>query len=188
MDFNTLTTGAPFYVLRKEADKPTLLIGTIKAKSAPLPKYQPQAVPNAFAGANVQQVISITATINDKDEVYTEVPINIEVAAKGNDTFTGSREAMIAVIDNLIQQSKKAIETIDYHRNVIAEGDKMLETLNPRYAEEKKQARTIADLQSRQEKNEQMLQEIYDVVIKLQGAGAPAERKKSPKLYDNVDN
>jgi hypothetical protein len=95
---------------------------------------------------------------------------------------------MIAVIDNLIQTSKKAIETIDYHRNVITEGDKMLETLNPRYAEEKKQARTIADLQSRQEKNEQMLQEIYDVVIKLQGAGAPAERKKSPKLYDNVDN
>ena len=77
----------------------------------------------------------------------------------------------------------------DCHRNVITEGDKMLETLNPRYAEEKKQARTIADLQSRQEKNEQMLQEIYDVVIKHQGAGAPAERKKSPpKLYDNVDN
>lgn len=189
MDFNTLTTGSPFYVLRKEADKPTLLIGTIKAKSAPLPKYQPQAVPNAFAGANVQQVITITATLQDKDEVYTEVPINIEVAAKGNDTFTGSREAMIAVIDNLIQTSKKALDAIDYHKNVIAEGDKMLETLNPRYAEEKKQARTIADLQAKQEQNEQMLRDIYDVVMKLQGGtAAGAERKKSPKLYDNVDN
>lgn len=55
---------------------------------------------------------------------------------------------MISVVDNLINQSKKALTEIDYHKCMIAEGDKILETLNPKYAAEKEQAQTIMQLKN----------------------------------------
>ena len=146
MDFNSLGIGSPFYVLNK-GEKPQLKVGTVKAKTAPQPKYQQGT--NAFnAGATLQQVINITATFGGSDEVFTEIPVNVEVAKIGeNVIFSGSQTAMSSVVENLITTSKKALEQVEYHRQMIAEGDKMLESLNPKYAEEKKQAKTIAELE-----------------------------------------
>lgn len=171
MDFNSLGNGSPFYVLHKSG-KPTLEVGVVKSKSNPQPKYQPQAVPNAFNGTNIQQVVTIVATINGKDEQFPDLPINVEIAAKGNDTFSGSREAMLQAVDAMIQTSKKALEMVDYHKSVKTEGEKMLEVLNPRYAEEKKQARTINDLEKRQAATEQKLDSILAILTKLDGSPA----------------
>jgi len=146
MDFNSLGQGAPFYIFKK-SEKPTLLVGTVKSKTQPQPRYQAQAVPTAFNGTNIQQVINITATIDGKDETFTDIPFNVEVAQSGDKIFSGSRDAMISVVDNLINQSKKALNEVEYHRTMISEGDKILEVLNPKYAEEKKQAKTINELQ-----------------------------------------
>lgn len=146
MDFNSLGNGAPIYVLKK-AEKPTLLVGTVKSKTQPQPRYQAQAIPTAFNGTNIQQVINITAVIDGKDETFTEIPFNVEVAQSGDKIFSGSRDAMISVVDNLINQSKKALNEVEYHKVMISEGDKILEILNPKYAEDKKQAKTITELQ-----------------------------------------
>jgi hypothetical protein len=146
MDFNSLVNGSPFYVLRKSGT-PALQIGTVKSKTQPQPKYQAQSVPTAFNGTNIQQVINVTATIDGRDETFTDIPFNVEVAQSGDKVFSGSRDAMISVIDSLISQSKKALGDVEYHKTMIAEGDKMLEVLNPKYAEEKKQAQTISDLE-----------------------------------------
>ena len=166
MDFNSLGNGNPFYVLRKNG-KPILDVGVVKSKSAPQPKYQPQAVPNAFSGTAIQQVVTIIATINGKDETFNDVPINVEIAARGSDTFSGSREAMLQAVDAMIQTSKKALEMVDYHKSVKAEGEKMLEVLNPRYAEEKRQARTITELEKRQAATDQKLDNILSILQKL---------------------
>jgi len=166
MDFNSLGNGNPFYVLRR-GEKPVLEVGVVKSRTAPQPKYQPQAVPNAFNGANVQQLISVTATINGKDEVFADIPANVEIAARGNDTFSGSREAMLQAVDAMIQTSKKALEMVPYHEAVKVEGEKMLEVLNPRYAEEKRQARTISDLEKRQSESERKLDDILSILKKL---------------------
>lgn len=146
MDFNSLGIGSPFYVLDK-SQKPLLKIGTVKSKSAPQPKYQQGT--NAFnAGANIQQVVSITANFGGNDEVFSDVPINVEVAKIGEHViFSGSQTAMSAVVENLIQTSKKALSQAEYHKTMIAEGDKILETLNPKYAAEKQQAQNITELQ-----------------------------------------
>ena len=146
MDFNSLGQGAPFYVFKK-SEKPILFVGTVKSKTQPQPRYQAQAVPSAFNGTNIQQVINITATIDGKDETFTDIPFNVEVAQSGDKIFSGSRDAMISVVDNLINQSKKALNEIEYHKTMISEGDKILEVLNPKYAEEKKQSKTISELQ-----------------------------------------
>ena len=160
MDFNSLTNGSPFYILRKNGTMPTLIVGTLKDKTSPMPKYQAQAVPNAFNGTNVQQVITLTINIGGRDEVIADVPCNIEIAARGTDTFSGSREAMLQAVDAMIQASKKNLDMVDYHKSVLTEGEKMLETLNPRYAEEKKRDKSIIELEKRQTQTDQKLTKL----------------------------
>ena len=167
MDFNSLTEGNPFYILRK-GEKPMLDVGIVKSKSQPRAKYQMQT-PGVMNGllAQQQQVIDVMVTINGKDEAFNELPLNIEIASRGDNTFSGSREAMLQAVDAMLQTSKKAIEQVPYHKAVIAESEKMLETLNPRYAEEKRQARTINDLKSRQDATDKKLDEILGILQKL---------------------
>lgn len=165
MDFNSLGAGNPFYILRK-GEKPMLEIGVVKSKSQPKAQY-PTQTPNIGIGMQFQQVVDVIATINGKDETFPNLPINVEIAQKGNDTFSGSREAMLQAVDSMLQTSKKAIEQVDYHRSVLKEGEKMLETLNPRYAEEKRQARTIKTLEERQAATDAKLDSILSILQKL---------------------
>ena len=162
---DSLSAGQPFYILRK-GEKPVLEIGTIKSKSQPRMKF-PTQTPNLMTGIQTQQVIDITATVNGKDEVFNEFPVNIEIASRGNDTFSGSREAMLQAVDSMLQTSKKAIDMIPYHKAVITESEKMMEVLNPRYAEEKKQARTIKTLEERQAATDEKLDSILKILQKL---------------------
>ena len=165
MDIQNLGIGSPFYVLRK-GEKPVLETGVVKTKSQPRAKF-PTQTPNIMQGMQMQQVIDVTVTINGKDEVFSEIPSNVEIAARGNDTFTGSREAMLQAVDAMLQTSKKAIEQVPYHKSVIAESEKMLEVLNPQYAENKKQARTISDLERRQTETDKKLDAILGILQKL---------------------
>ena len=182
-DFNSIGVGSPFYILRK-GDKPILEQGIVKENSAPQPKYQPQGVPNAYNGMGMQHVTTLTITINGNDRVIADIPVNVEIAARGNETFTGSREAMIQAVDSMIQASKKALTEIDYHKMVIGEGDRMLETLNPNYKEEKMRAQSIHDLQEKsnaQDKRlatlEQQSAEMLNILRTLNGG--PAKVVKS---------
>lgn len=165
MDFNSISNGSPFYVLRK-AERPYLEVGVVKSKSQPRAKF-PTQTPNIMTGMQMQQVIDVVATINGKDETFSEIPINVEIAARGNDTFSGSREAMLQAVDAMLQTSKKALDQINYHKGVISESEKMLEVLNPRYAEEKRQARTISDLEKRQADTDKKLDTILGILQKL---------------------
>ena len=165
MDFNSLGNGSPFYILR-QGEKPILEVGVVKQKSQARAKF-PTQTPNIMQGMQVQQVIDVIATINGKDETFSEIPINVEIAQRGNVTFSGSREAMLQAVDAMLQASKKALEQIPYHKSVISESEKMMEALNPQYAENKQQARTILDLQERADKQEKMLSDIYALVQKI---------------------
>ena len=162
---NSLGIGNPFYVLRR-GEKPVLEVGVVKSKSQPRAKF-PTQTPNIMQGMQLQQVIDVTATISGKDEVFSDIPVNVEIAARGNDTFSGSREAMLQAVDAMLQTSRKALDQIPYHKGVIAESEKMLETLNPQYAENKKQARTISDLERRQADTDKKLDTILGILQKL---------------------
>ena len=165
MDIQSLTNGSPFYVLKK-GECPKLEVGIVKSKSNPRPQYQ-TSTPSLMNGMNFQQVVDLTVTINGNDRVINNIPLNVEIAAMGNETFSGSREAMLQAVDSMLQTSKKALEQIPWHKNTIVEAEKMLEVLNPRYAEEKKQARTISDLEKRQAATDAKLDSILSILKKL---------------------
>lgn len=166
MDIQSLTNGSPFYVLKK-GECPKLEVGIVKSKSNPRPQYQ-TSTPSLMSGMNFQQVVDLTVTINGNDRVINNIPLNVEIAAMGNETFSGSREAMLQAVDSMLQTSKKALEQIPWHKNTIVEAEKMLEVLNPRYAEEKKQARTIKSLEERQAATDAKLDSILAILQKLE--------------------
>lgn len=177
IDFNSLGVGNPFYVLR-QGEKPILEVGVVKSKTQPHVNF-PTQTPNIMAGLQSQQVIDITATINGRDEVFASIPIGVEIAQRGNNTFSGSREAMLQAVDAMLQTSKKALEQIPYHKLVIDEAEKMLETLNPQYAENKQNARVIQSLQEKQRKQDEQLAELKNqttemlsILRQLNGGGA----------------
>lgn len=179
MDFQSLGNGTPFYILRR-GEKPLLEVGVVKSKSQPRAKF-PTQTPNIMTGMQMQQVVDVIATINGKDETFSDIPVNVEIAARGNDTFTGSREAMLQAVDAMLQTSKKALDQIPYHKSVISESEKMLEVLNPQYADNKRQAKTIQSLEEKQKATDQKLaaleaqsSEMLSILRSLNGSSAPS--------------
>lgn len=162
MDFNSLGQGSPFYILtKKEGQKPILEVGTVKEKVLQQPQYQLSAIPNAMNGMGAQQqTVRIVATVNGSDRVIPDIPVNVEIAAKGDVTYTGSPQAMMQAVDAMMQTSKAEIARESYNRMVLAEGERFMETLNPRYAEEKQRDRTIRELVEHRKETDSKLDQI----------------------------
>ena len=169
MDFNSMAAGQPFYILQK-SEKPTLQIATVKSKSDPKYPYQSQT-PGVFGGFNATNVVDVVVSLNGNDVPFNNLPFNQESTTynNGNTFVSCSQQSMLQAVDSMIQSSKKALEQVNYHKTVLTEGEKMLETLNPRYAEEKKQARTIKSLEDRQAATDQKLDSILSILQKLDG-------------------
>lgn len=171
MDFNSLQVGQPIYVLQK-SEKPTLQVGVVKTKSDPKSPYQTNQ-PSIFNGLATMQgqnlVVDVVATIGGADIPFSNLSINAETTSYNNGTtfVSSSREAMLQGVDTMIQASKKALEQVDYHKSVLTEGEKMLETLNPRYREEKERDRSIKSLEERQDKTDKKLDTILDKLNEL---------------------
>lgn len=171
MDFNSLQVGQPIYVLQK-SEKPTLQVGVVKTKSDLKSPYQTNQ-PSIFNGLATMQgqnlVVDVVATIGGADIPFSNLPINAETTSYNNGTtfVSSSREAMLQGVDTMIQASKKALEQVDYHKSVLTEGEKMLETLNPRYREEKERDRSIKSLEERQDKTDKKLDTILDKLNEL---------------------
>lgn len=165
MSFSSIAIGSPFYILRR-ADKPTLEVGVVKSKVDRQPYGTQAAMPLAFNNLNTPKNVSIIVDVNGKDVPIPDVPDNIEIASdKANGcVYSCSREAMLQEVDGMMQMSKKALEQVDYHKSVLTEGEKMLETLNPSYAEGKQQARTIKQLEERQAATDKKLDAILSAI------------------------
>ena len=171
MDFTSLQAGQPVYVLQK-SEKPILQIGVVKSKSDPKSPYQTQTpnILNGLAAMNTQNhVVDIIVTINGADVPFNNIPVSLESTSYNNgQTFVScSREATLQAVDAMIQASKKALEQVGYHQSVLTEGEKMLETLNPRYKEEKDRDRSIKSLEDRQEKTDRKIDTILEKLNEL---------------------
>lgn len=163
MSFANIAVGNPFYILWKE--KAVLEVGVVKSKIDRQPYGAHASMPLAFANNNTPQNVSIVVDVNGRDVQIPDVPNNVEIASDINgNTYSGSREAMLQAVDTWIGASRKALELTAYHNKVLVEGDKMLETLNPSYAEGKKQVRTIQQLEERQAATDKKLDDILSAI------------------------
>ena len=171
MDFSSLNVGQPFYILQK-SDKPTLQVGVIKTKGEPKSPYQvgQPAIMNGLSAMGGQGlVLDVVVSVGNADVPFNNLPLNSESSTyNGGNTFVScSREATLQAVDAMIQASRKALEQEPYHRLVLSEGEKMLETLNPTYAESKERDRTIKELVEHRKETDTKLDKILAFMQEL---------------------
>lgn len=142
--FQSLRPNNQIFILHK--DKPVLETGTIISVSVPTPKYPVQPM----FGQPQEMVVDIIAKVNNQDVTYQKIPASSDVADFGNNSIvlSDNKEAMNSEIMCLKQRSIDVVNSIDYHKSVITECDKLLNSLNPDLAEKQAQKERIDSLES----------------------------------------
>jgi hypothetical protein len=159
MDFKTLGENSPIYIVHK---KPFLFeMGTLKSKGTkPLNQFP-------YIQQPMTPTIDIVVSTNGTDETLPGIPANLEIVEYKNSFYSTTPEGAQQAIANLIQFANNGIAEQAYYQSVQTEGEKAMERLNPQYAEGKRQARTIEDLQKRQDEQSKMLSDIYQMMQKI---------------------
>lgn len=159
MDFISLGENSIVHVIRK---KPfDYLTGTLKSKGKQqLNPYLPQ---------QQQQPVDVVITVNGSDEIVSGIQQGMEAVEYRGTFYCTTQEGAQQAIANMMQMANNGKAEIPYYDSILEKGEKYMEYLNPQYAEGKRQARTIMDLQERVDKQEGKLDEILSFVRELSG-------------------
>lgn len=178
INFSELQSGANFYVISTNGGL-HVAVGTVKGKSAP---YWP--APNPMNS----QLIDLTVNIGGQDRVVPGLPINLEVAGRDPEIYTGNRETAERIIDEKMAEADKILQNVAYYKKLKQDGPKCKEIINPGYAATRKQAETIESLQAELAATKGELQGMKDLqtrtiqlLEKLSGGSTPAPATKGGK-------
>lgn len=177
--FQSLRPNNQIYILRK--DKPSLEIGSVVSVSLPTPKYQMQP-PYSH---QQEMVVDIIAKVNNQDVTYQKIPANLDIAdfGSGGIVLSDNREAMNAEILSLKNKSINIINSVDYHKEVIANCEGILSELNPEFAEKQAQQKEINELKTQME---EMTKNITSLMIANQQLIQVINNKETN--HENVGN
>lgn len=154
MNFSELQPGANFYILSTNNGL-SVAVGTVKGKTAP---YWPMP-----ANGMNSQLVDLTININGQDRVVPGLPVSLEVAGRDPEIYTGNRETAERVIDEKMAEADKMLQNIPYYQKVKQDGPSCKETINPGYAQTRRQAETIEQLQQRLAATEGKLSKMTDM-------------------------
>lgn len=140
--FQSLRPNNQIFILHK--DKAILEIGSVVSVSNPMPKYQ---VPPVFGQAQ-EMVVDLVVKVNNQDINYQKIPANLDLADFGsnNIVLSDNRNAMNSEIMSLKQKSVDILNSVDHHKSLITNYDKMLSDINPEFAEKQQQQAEINEL------------------------------------------
>ena len=152
--FSELQPGANFYILSTNNGL-SVAIGTVKGKTAP---YWPMPA----TGMNTP-LVALTININGQDRVVPGLPVNLEVAGRDPEIYTGNRETAERIIDEKMAEADKMLQSIPHFQKVKQDCPACKETINPGYAQTRRQAETIEQLQQRLAATEGKLSEMTNL-------------------------
>lgn len=158
---------SPVYIIRKKPFQ--YEVGVLKSKNAKQPQqniYLPQQAPQTF---------DLVITVNGNDEVVPGITDNMEVVDYKGAYYSASVEGILQANANLAQMAKAGLEEQPYYKSVEKGTEEVSEKLNPQYAENKKQAKTIRELQDRQDAQDKKLDLILSKMDEV--LGVPKAKK-----------
>ncbi len=145
--FQSVRPNSPIYVFHK-GDNVRLETGYVVNQPIPKPKYQ---MPHNF-GQTQEMIVDLVVKLNDMTVNYNALPAQLDIAdsySNGeNIVISDSRDAMNAEIISLKQKSIDIINSVDYHKSLINQYDKLLADFNPEMAEKQAQQQEIAQLRN----------------------------------------
>ncbi len=143
--FQSVRPNSPIYVLHK-GDKAFLETGYVVNQPMPKPKYQ---IPRNFVQPQ-EMVVDLVVKLNDTTVNYNSLPAQADISdsySNGeNIVISDSRDAMNAEIMSAKQKSLDIINSVDFHKSLVAQYDKLLSDFNPEMAEKQAQQQEIASL------------------------------------------
>ena len=137
--FSALRQGSILYILEK-GENPTFKIGQIV--SVTQPNYNSNFLVNG-------STIDIGVKVGDQNMDFKNVPSSQSVTSYNNVIITETKELMSNEVDNMLQNSKSIVDSVEYHNNVIASCENILKDLNPRFAKEKERDEDITNLKNK---------------------------------------
>ena len=156
--FQGLREGSLFYVLNKSG-KPTLRVGQVVSVSNPQPKF------GQFGPMGGDTTVDITIKVNDETLDFKQLPSGLSIANFWNGVVVSeSREAMNAEVESMCMTSKKVLDSIAYHQDVVASCDAIKMELNPQFAKDKANEEKIGSLENKIEGMEATLNSISSML------------------------
>lgn len=136
--FSNLTPNSVLYVLNLDGN-PKVLSGLVETVSIPRPKYN-------TLNPSFETVVDIVANIAGERREFKNVPNN-SVANFGEAAFVlaENKDVLSSYISSMLQNSKRIVESMDKHRQLIADYEAALDELSPTNRADNK---VIQDLQS----------------------------------------
>lgn len=179
INFSELQPGANFYVISTNGGL-QVAVGTVKGKTAP---YWP------MQNTLNTQLVDVTINIGGQDRLVPGLPVNLEVAGRDPEIYTGNRETAERIIDEKMAEADKILQNVAYYKKIKQDGPKCKEIIRPEYAATRKQAETIESLQAELAATKGELQGMRDMQAKTLelleklsgGAPSPAPAPKGGK-------
>ena len=161
--FQSLRPNNQVFILHK--DRAILETGSVVSVSTPMPKYPVQPM----FGQPQEMVVDIVVKVNNQDITYQEIPANLDIADFNNSNIvlSDNREAMNSEIASLKQKSIAIINSIDFHKEMISNCDKILSELNPEFAEKQQQQLEINSLKTQMGEMAKSITELMSMNKKL---------------------
>lgn len=145
--FQSVRPNSQIFILHR-GDTPNIELGTVTNQPMPRPKYQ---LPATF-GQPQEMVVDLVVKVNDRTVNYNSLPAQSDIADSSSNgenlVISDSRDAMNAEILNLKQKSTDIINSVEFHKSLLEQYDKIIAQLNPEFAEKQEQRQELDTLRA----------------------------------------
>lgn len=151
--FSNLKQNSQVYILHKPSD---LKIGKVIYVPLQYMQYMPS------------QTTDIKVDIDGESAEFKQLPSNMGIAFydNGKTVISDDRELISSEIQNMMKTSRDVLNSIPYHKKVIASGEDLLKELNPEFAKQKAQEEKIINLETKVGGIENKLDDITNLLTK----------------------
>ena len=160
MLFKELKQGYPVYILCKGE---RMRVTTGKAVNISLP-YAPAmkgGQPPEYNPMTMQMVVDVTVEADGVTKTYS-IPETLSVTYADGIVLATSKDGIIHDVEAMKGQSVEVVNSIDKHKKIIEDCDRILEEWNPQLAETRKQDQRISGLEEKVEGIGKMLAEFIN--------------------------
>lgn len=143
--FATLRAGSLLYILNK-GEEPSLKVGQVLSVTPPRPKVNTQFMPNPM---QMEQVIDITVKVGDDTKTFSGVNTALSIVDTGanNYVISDDKQAITNEIEAFGTLSQNALNSVPYHKRVVAACKQMMLELNPSMQKEADRDAKIGNLE-----------------------------------------
>ena len=156
--FSALSQGSPIYLLDKTST-PDYKVGEIVGVS--YPKMNPYNV-------GPQNTVDLKVKIDGEIQEFNSIPsINSVVSYNGGKIIISeSKQGIQTEVENILQNSKQILNSIDTYKQNVIDCENILKQLNPQFAIDKERDERLSSLENRFDGFESKLDKIFNLVQK----------------------